>query len=176
MEVKTGEGWKAGFLRMGAKDPRVGIREKNGARRRGSGMRAEDAPRQCDSCGVELRYAGRGRPRRYCTDCVPPGGGAAGARAGAPSTATTCRLRAGAGRWRRPWRSGTHSGICRKIDCHGWKPPVALRASPALHGGAPREKNTSAERPLLYRSLGCRERGSNFSLTSAARPSFSTIQ
>ena len=33
-----------------------------------------------------------------------------------------------------------------------------------------------AKEPLVYRSLGCRDRGSNFSLTSAARPSFSTIQ
>ncbi len=39
-----------------------------------------------------------------------------------------------------------------------------------------REKNSSAETAMLYPSLGCRERGSNFSLTSAARPSFSTIQ
>ena len=39
------------------------------------------AARKCDSCGIELRYQGRGRPRRYCTECVPAGGGAAGTRA-----------------------------------------------------------------------------------------------
>jgi len=39
------------------------------------------AARKCDSCGIELRYQGRGRPRRYCENCVPRGGGAAGSRA-----------------------------------------------------------------------------------------------
>jgi len=88
-------------LSIAAGDPRVGIREKNGAPRRGSGMRAEDAPRQCDSCGVELRYAGRGRPRRYCTDCVPPGGGAAGARAWRSLNRDYALKRSrNAGRWR----------------------------------------------------------------------------
>jgi len=53
------------------------------------------------------------------------------------------------------------------------------RACTPLRRNAPEKvarKTRALKRPLLYRSLGCRERGSNFSLTSAARPSFSTIQ
>lgn len=33
--------------------------------------------RQCPSCGGAIAYAGRGRPRKYCEACTPPGCGGA---------------------------------------------------------------------------------------------------
>lgn len=27
----------------------------------------------CPACGNEILYGGRGRPRRYCEECTPPG-------------------------------------------------------------------------------------------------------
>jgi hypothetical protein len=27
----------------------------------------------CPACGGEIVYSGRGRPRRYCSTCTPPG-------------------------------------------------------------------------------------------------------
>jgi hypothetical protein len=27
----------------------------------------------CPACGSEIVYSGRGRPRRYCESCTPPG-------------------------------------------------------------------------------------------------------
>lgn len=32
-------------------------------------------PSACAACEAPVTYAGRGRPRRYCTACVPPGTG-----------------------------------------------------------------------------------------------------
>jgi hypothetical protein len=38
--------------------------------------------RTCASCGAALpEHQGRGRPRKFCVDCVPPGTGAAALRA-----------------------------------------------------------------------------------------------
>jgi hypothetical protein len=39
-------------------------------------------PATCAACGGELlQHTGRGRPRRFCRSCVPPGTGAAATRA-----------------------------------------------------------------------------------------------
>jgi hypothetical protein len=29
--------------------------------------------KNCPACGAEIVYSGRGRPRRYCESCTPPG-------------------------------------------------------------------------------------------------------
>jgi hypothetical protein len=29
--------------------------------------------KNCPACGAEIVYRGRGRPRRYCESCTPPG-------------------------------------------------------------------------------------------------------
>jgi hypothetical protein len=29
--------------------------------------------KNCPACGSEIVYSGRGRPRRYCETCTPPG-------------------------------------------------------------------------------------------------------
>jgi hypothetical protein len=29
--------------------------------------------KNCPACGAEIFYRGRGRPRRYCESCTPPG-------------------------------------------------------------------------------------------------------
>jgi hypothetical protein len=37
--------------------------------------------RTCAACGAEIVYQGRGRPRKFCAQCVPSGRGAAAIRA-----------------------------------------------------------------------------------------------
>ena len=69
------------------------------------------AKKACPACGAEIVYGGRGRPRRYCERCTPPGS-STGAWLDAWLAEHRDELEAGRRRkhaeWMAEWRASLH--------------------------------------------------------------------
>jgi hypothetical protein len=78
--IADAAGVDAGWLNRWLHDQIERRRKGGGAGARGS--QQTDGNARCHSCGAEMpERAGRGRPRKFCTACVPSGDAAAVAKA-----------------------------------------------------------------------------------------------